>query len=144
MKTFLTFTGDSGIRYTKHLVAVTLIWPPKESGSETMSANSPRDTGFDVLVDKDEGARQQGDAACGCVATDHRYRRESIHGHCDEPEKGQLVVLEVRHRLRAQCEDRIRNTKDSSLTKLPFRAFVGNALWRHVVMLSAEIMAWTQ
>lgn len=58
--------------------------------------------------------------------------------------KGQLAVLEVRHRLRARCEDRIRNAKDTGLANLPFHAFTGNALWCHVVMLATEIMAWTQ
>ncbi|WP_370526268.1 IS1380 family transposase [Pseudarthrobacter sp. NBSH8] len=58
--------------------------------------------------------------------------------------KGQLAVLEVRHRLRARCEDRIRNAKDTGLANLPFHAFTGNELWCHVVMLAAEIMAWTQ
>lgn len=59
-------------------------------------------------------------------------------------EKGQLAALEVRHRLRARCEDRIRNAKDTGLANLPLKAFAGNELWCHVVMLAAEIMAWTQ
>jgi len=58
--------------------------------------------------------------------------------------KGQLAALEVRHRLRARCEDRIRNAKDTGLVNLPFHAFAGNDLWCHVVMLASEIMAWTQ
>jgi len=58
--------------------------------------------------------------------------------------KGQLADLEVRHRLRARCEDRIRNAKDTGLANLPFHAFAGNDLWCHVVMLASEIMAWTQ
>jgi len=59
-------------------------------------------------------------------------------------EKGQLATLEVRHRLRARCEDRIRNAKDTGLANLPLQAFAGNKLWCHMVMLAAEIMAWTQ
>ena len=59
-------------------------------------------------------------------------------------EKGQLATLEVRHRLRARCEDRIRNAKDTGLANLPFHAFAGNELWCHVVMMASEIMAWTQ
>ena len=58
--------------------------------------------------------------------------------------KGQLAVLEVRHRLRARCEDRIRNAKDTGLANLPFHGFAGNELWCHVVMLASELMAWTQ
>ena len=36
--------------------------------------------------------------------------------------KGQLAVLEVRHRLRAQCEDSIRNAKDTGLANLVLHA----------------------
>ncbi|MBG6181989.1 hypothetical protein IWX62_003214 [Arthrobacter sp. CAN_A1] len=57
---------------------------------------------------------------------------------------GQLADLEVRHRLRARCEDRIRNAKDTGLQNLPLHAFTGNTLWCHLVMLAAELMAWAQ
>ena len=32
---------------------------------------------------------------------------------------GRLAELEVEHRLRARCEDRIRNLKDTGVTNLP-------------------------
>ncbi|KRE61768.1 hypothetical protein ASG92_20485 [Arthrobacter sp. Soil736] len=57
-------------------------------------------------------------------------------------ERGQLADLEVRHRLRARCEDRIRNAKDTGLQNL--QSFAANTLWCHLVMLAAELMAWTQ
>ena len=57
---------------------------------------------------------------------------------------GQLADLEVRHRLRARCEDRIRNAKDTGLANLPLHSFAGNTLWCHLVMLAAELMAWAQ
>ena len=70
---------------------------------------------------------------------------EPIHGDRDEPGKRvSWLLAEVRHRLRARCEDRIRNAKDTGLANLPLKAFAGNELWCHVVMLAAEIMAWTQ
>lgn len=59
-------------------------------------------------------------------------------------EGGQLADLEVRHRLRARCEDRIRNAKDTGLANLPLHSFAANTLWCHLVMLAAELMAWTQ
>ncbi len=59
-------------------------------------------------------------------------------------EHGQLADLEVRHRLRARCEDRIRNAKDTGFANLPFKSFAANALWCHVVMMATELMAWTQ
>ncbi|MBM7848105.1 IS1380 family transposase [Arthrobacter roseus] len=78
-----------------------------------------------------------------------QLRITDIDGHrytaiATNQKKGQLSVLEVRHRLRARCEDRIRNAKDTGLANLPFHVFAGNELWCHVVMLAAEIMAWTQ
>lgn len=57
---------------------------------------------------------------------------------------GQLADLEVRHRLRARCEDRIRSAKDTGLANLPLHAFDANQLWCHLVMLAAEITAWAQ
>lgn len=59
-------------------------------------------------------------------------------------DQGQLAALEVKHRLRARCEDRIRNAKDTGLRNLPLHAFTGNALWCHLVMLATELTAWTQ
>jgi hypothetical protein len=59
-------------------------------------------------------------------------------------DRGQLADLEVRHRLRARCEDRIRAAKDTGLANLPLHALDANALWCHLVMLSAEITAWAQ
>ncbi|WP_420030178.1 IS1380 family transposase, partial [Psychromicrobium xiongbiense] len=58
--------------------------------------------------------------------------------------RGQLADLEVRHRLRARCEDRIRGAKDTGLTNLPLRSFAANTLWCHLVMLATEITAWAQ
>jgi hypothetical protein len=58
--------------------------------------------------------------------------------------RGQLADLEVRHRLRARCEDRIRNAKETGLANLPLHSFAANTLWCHLVMLAAELMAWTQ
>jgi hypothetical protein len=58
--------------------------------------------------------------------------------------RGQLADLEVRHRLRARCEDRIRGAKDTGLANLPLHSFAANTLWCHLVMLAAELTAWAQ
>jgi hypothetical protein len=47
-----------------------------------------------------------------CFATDAR--------------KGQLAGLELRHRRRARCEDRIRGAKDTGLRSLPLKGFAQN------------------
>ncbi|NLT57186.1 MAG: IS1380 family transposase [Actinomycetales bacterium] len=58
--------------------------------------------------------------------------------------KGQLADLELRHRRRARCEDRIRIAKDTGLTNLPLHGFDQNALWCHLVLMAAELTTWTQ
>lgn len=55
-----------------------------------------------------------------------------------------LPVLELRHRQRARCEDRIRGLKDTGLRNLPFHDFAKNRLWVEVVALAADLLAWTQ
>lgn len=57
---------------------------------------------------------------------------------------GQLADLEVRHRLRARCEDRIRIAKDTGLTNLPLTGFAQNQIWLAVVELATDLLAWTQ
>ena len=58
--------------------------------------------------------------------------------------KGQLADLELRHRRRARCEDRIRNAKDTGLRNLPLKGFAQNQVWCEIVALACELLAWTQ
>ena len=58
--------------------------------------------------------------------------------------RGQLATLELRHRRRARCEDRIRTAKDCGLTNLPLHGFDQNRIWCAIVMLACELIAWTQ
>ena len=58
--------------------------------------------------------------------------------------RGQLADLELRHRRRARCEDRIRISKDTGLTNLPLHSFAQNRIWCALVMLAVELTAWTQ
>ncbi len=57
---------------------------------------------------------------------------------------GNLADLEVRHRLRARAEDRIRALKDSGLRNLPLHDFDQNQIWLETVLLAADLTAWTQ
>jgi hypothetical protein len=57
---------------------------------------------------------------------------------------GRLADLEVRHRLRARAEDRIRALKDTGLTNLPLQAFAKNQIWLELAQLAAELLTWTQ
>jgi hypothetical protein len=56
-----------------------------------------------------------------------QLRFTDVDGHrftafATDAKKGQLADLELRHRRRARCEDRIRNAKDTGLRNLPSRA----------------------
>ena len=57
---------------------------------------------------------------------------------------GQLADLELRHRRRARCEDRIRLAKDTGLTNLPLYGFTQNQIWCAIVALACELTAWLQ
>src|SRR3954452_9955419 len=56
----------------------------------------------------------------------------------------QLADLELRHRRRARCEDRIRTAKDTGLTNLPLHGFDANRIWCALVALAVEVTAWMQ
>ena len=56
---------------------------------------------------------------------------------------GQLADLELRHRRRARCEDRIRNAKDTGLRNLPLHGFAQNQLWCEFAAMASELLAWT-
>ena len=58
--------------------------------------------------------------------------------------RGQLADLELRHRRRARCEDRIRGAKDSGLENLPLHDMDQNRIWCAIVSLACELVAWLQ
>lgn len=58
--------------------------------------------------------------------------------------RGQLPDLELRHRRRARCEDRIRCAKDTGLQNLPLHGFDQNRIWCAIVQLAMELTAWMQ
>jgi hypothetical protein len=57
---------------------------------------------------------------------------------------GQLADLELRHRRRARCEDRIRCAKDTGLRNLPLHGYAQNQIWCEIVALASELTAWMQ
>ena len=56
--------------------------------------------------------------------------------------RGQLQDLELPHRRRARCEDRIREGKDTGLRNFPLHGFDQNRIWLALVALANEITAW--
>ena len=78
-----------------------------------------------------------------------QLRFTDVDGHrftcfATDAKKGQLADLELRHRQRARCEDRIRCAKDTGLRNLPLKGFAQNQLWCEIVALACELLAWTQ
>jgi len=57
---------------------------------------------------------------------------------------GQHQQLELRHRRRARCEDRIRCAKDTGLENLPLQGFGQNRIWLLIVQLACCLIAWAQ
>lgn len=56
--------------------------------------------------------------------------------------RGQHAALELRHRRRSRCEDRIRHAKDTGLRNLPLHGFDQNRIWTAIIALASEITAW--
>jgi hypothetical protein len=78
-----------------------------------------------------------------------QLRFTGIDGHrftcfATSTKDGQLADLELRHRRRARCEDRIRCAKDTGLRNMPLQGFAQNQLWCEIVALACELTAWMQ
>ena len=74
--------------------------------------------------------------------TDHDgYRFQAI---LTDQTDTDIAVLERRHRQRAQVEDRIRDDKDTGLSKFPFKQFALNQVWLEIVLLAHDLIVWTQ
>jgi DDE family transposase len=78
-----------------------------------------------------------------------QLRFTDVDGHrftafATDARRGQLADLELRHRRRARCEDRIRAAKDTGLRNLPLKGFAQNQVWCEIVALACELLAWTQ
>ncbi len=74
--------------------------------------------------------------------TDHDgYRFQAI---LTDQTAEDIAALERRHRQRARVEDRIRDDKDTGLSKLPFKEFALNEVWLEIVLLAHDLIVWTQ
>ena len=78
-----------------------------------------------------------------------QLRFTDLDGHrftcfATDAKTGQLADLELRHRRRARCEDRIRNAKDTGLRNLPLHGFAQNQIWCELVAMASELTAWMQ
>ena len=78
-----------------------------------------------------------------------QLRFTDLHGNrltafATNTSRGQLADLELRHRRRARCEDRIRGAKDTGLTNLPLHDFTQNQIWLAIIALALDLTAWMQ
>jgi hypothetical protein len=74
--------------------------------------------------------------------TDHDgYRFQAIL--TDQTDED-IAIIERRHRQRARVEDRIRDDKDTGLSKFPFKEFALNEVWLEIVLLAHDLIIWTQ
>jgi hypothetical protein len=74
--------------------------------------------------------------------TDHDgYRFQAIL--TDQTDEN-ITEIERRHRQHAHVEDRIRDDKDTGLSKFPFKEFALNEVWLEIVMLAHDLIVWTQ
>ena len=74
--------------------------------------------------------------------TDHDgYRFQAI---LTDQHDAQIATIECRHRQHAHVEDRIRDDKDTGLSKFPFKEFTLNEVWLEIVMLAHDLIVWTQ
>lgn len=76
-----------------------------------------------------------------------QLRFTDINGHrvtcfATSTKTGQLPDLELRHRLRARCEDRIRCTKDTGLRNFPLQGYAQNQIWAEITAMASELLAW--
>jgi hypothetical protein len=55
---------------------------------------------------------------------------------------GQLADLELRHRRRARCEDRIRAARATGLRNLPLHDTAQNRIWLEIVSVPLDLLAW--
>ncbi|MFD4407594.1 IS1380 family transposase [Nocardia sp. NPDC058499] len=74
--------------------------------------------------------------------TDHEGMR--LTAFVTNSTAGSLPELELRHRRRARCEDRIRAAKDTGLRNLPLHGYNANRIWTAIIALAMNLTAWTQ
>ena len=53
-----------------------------------------------------------------------------------------IAELELRHRLRARAEDRIRAARATGLRNLPLHTTAQNKVWLEIVQIALDLLAW--
>ena len=132
--------GDGEPRESAQVAELTA-WMPTPVTQNRASRPGPKDwpAGMRVIA-----RRERPHPGAQLRLTDHNGWRITCFATNTKGPGWTLAALEVRHRQRARCEDRIRNLKDTGLRNLPFHDYAKNQIWVEVVALAAELLAWTQ
>jgi Transposase DDE domain group 1 len=122
-------------------VAELTTWMPAPVTQNRVSRPGPKDwpTGMRVIA-----RRERPHPGAQLRLTDHNGWRITCFATNTKGPGWTLAALEVRHRQRARCEDRIRGLKDTGLRNLPFHGYAQNRLWVEIVALAADLLSWTQ
>ncbi len=122
-------------------VAELTAWMPTPVTQQRASRPGPRHwpAGMRVIA-----RRERPHPGAQLRLTDHQGWRITCFATNTQGPGWTLPALEVRHRQRARCEDRIRALKDTGLRNLPFHGYDQNRIWVEVVALAADLLAWMQ
>jgi hypothetical protein len=121
-------------------VAELTAWMPTPSREAHRSARHKWPPGMRVIA-----RRERPHPGAQLRLTDHHgWRITCFATNTPKTARWRLADLEVRHRQRARCEDRIRGLKDTGLRNLPFQNYAKNRIWVEVVALAADLLTWTQ
>jgi hypothetical protein len=132
--------GDGEPREGAQVVELTA-WMPSPVTQNRASRPGPKDWPDRMRV---IARRERPHPGAQLRLTDHNGWRITCFATNTRGPGWTLAALEVRHRQRARCEDRIRALKDTGLRNLPFHGYAQNRIWLEVVALAADLLAWTQ
>lgn len=59
-----------------------------------------------------------------------------------DQEDSDIAALELRHRLHARVEDRIQESQELGLGRLPFQALAPNRAWFELALMAQDLLAW--
>src|SRR6266571_9387025 len=76
-----------------------------------------------------------------------QLRFTDVDGHryqcfITDEEDDDIAQLERRHRLHARVEDRIQESQELGLGRLPFQALKPNLAWFELALLAQDLLAW--
>lgn len=122
-------------------VAELTAWMPTPLTQNRASRPGPKDWPAQMRV---IARRERPHPGAQLRLTDHNGWRITCFATNTKGPGWTLAALEVRHRQRARCEDRIRGLKDTGLRNLPFHGYNQNRIWMEVVALAADLLTWMQ